>query len=164
VISGDYIRSGRRLSIAMKITSEFKKTSMKANELLRLLDPAQHAALEKLRDAVHAKYPHARAIYAIDPLLQEGRALMWNRQTPLHADRTDPLNAWVTLITLGEFTGGHLFIPCLNLRLLYEPGAIVMLRGHRLPHVVEAWEGGQRVSIVHFTHESLWREFGMTCP
>jgi hypothetical protein len=89
---------------------------------------------------------------------------MWNRQTPLHLDGADPLNAWVTLMTLGEFTGGELYIPSLNLRLHYEPGAIVLLKGRRLSHVVETWEGGQRISIVHFTHESLWREFGIVCP
>jgi hypothetical protein len=120
--------------------------------------------MEKLWDAVHTKYLHAHTIYVIGPLLQEGQAIMLNPQTLQHADQTDPLNTWVTLIMLGEFTGRHLFIPCLNLRLLYEPGAIIMLRGHCLPHKVEAWEGVQQVSIVPFTHKSLWHEFGMTCP
>jgi hypothetical protein len=30
--------------------------------------------------------------------------------------------------------------------------------------VVEVWEGGQRISVVYFTHESLWRDFGLVCP
>jgi hypothetical protein len=89
---------------------------------------------------------------------------MWNRQTPLHGDLADPLKSWVVLLVLGKFTKGHLWIPKLQLRLFYEPGTIVIFRGHLLPHEVECWEGGQRVSIVHFTHQSLWDEFGMECP
>jgi hypothetical protein len=164
IVSADYLSSSRRFTIATNIVDEFERTSLKANYLLQLLDPAQYEALERLREAAHAKYPYARALDAIDPLLQEGRAIMWNRQTPLHADVTDPVNAWVTLFTLGRFTKGHLFVRRLNLRLFYEPGALVVIKGHILPHEVEVWEGGQRISVVHFTHESLWREFGMTCP
>jgi hypothetical protein len=137
--------------------------SHRLNRVLELLDPLQFQALQNLRKAVHAKYAFARALDSIDPLLFEGRAIMWNRQTPLHGDYTDPVRAWVALIVLGDFTKGHLFVPRLNLRLSYEPGTIVYIRGHILPHEVEAWEGGQRVSIVHFTHQSVWDEFGMVC-
>jgi hypothetical protein len=138
--------------------------SHRINAALESLDPAQYKALQELRDAVHDKYPFAKAMDSIDPLLMEGRAIMWNRQTPLHSDSTDPVKAWVVLLTLGQFTKGYLWIPRLNLRLFYEPGTMIVLRGHILPHEVEAWEGGQRVSMVHFTHESLWKEFGISIP
>jgi hypothetical protein len=138
--------------------------SHKINSWLKYLDPQQYMALEQLRRAVHERYPFAKAINSIDPLLFEGRAIMWNRQTPLHGDKTDPIRSWVVLVVLGKFRKGHLFIPRLNLRLFYEPGTVIILRGHLLPHEVEAWEGGQRISMAHFTHESLWREFNMECP
>jgi hypothetical protein len=47
----------------------------------------------------------------------EGRAIMYNRQTP----------------------GGDLYIPRLKLRIRYLPGDMVVLRGRILPHEVRAW-------------------------
>jgi hypothetical protein len=114
--------------------------SQRINHLLKHLDIVQHSALMTLRSAVHRKYTFARAVDSVDPLLFEGRAIMWNRQTGLHGDYTDPVRAWVALVVLGAFKKGDLVIPRLNLRLSYEPGTIVLIRGlgHILPHEVEA--------------------------
>jgi len=68
------------------------------------------------------------------------------------------------LVALGDFQGGGSFIPRLNLRMFYQPGTIILLRGHILPHEVEVFSEGQRISIAHFTHESLWRELGLELP
>ncbi|KAJ8579255.1 hypothetical protein M405DRAFT_754724 [Rhizopogon salebrosus TDB-379] len=105
-----------------------------------------------------------RVLQSIDELSWEGRSVQYNRQTPLHPDSTDPPSAWVALVALGKFKGGSLFIPRLNLVLYYEPGTIIFIRGHILPHEVLAFHDGQRVSIAHFTHESLWNEMKMKCP
>jgi hypothetical protein len=148
----------------MAVHDAFKMTSLRINYLLKYLDCKQYAALQELKQAVHSKYAFAKALDSIDPLLMEGRAIMWNRQTSLHLDATDPVRAWVALVVLGEFTEGYLWIPILNLQMWYEPGTILLIRGHILPHEVEAWVGGQRVSIVHFTHQSLWDEFELVCP
>jgi hypothetical protein len=95
----------------------------------------------------------------------EGRAIMFNRQTPLHPDRLDPFTSWAIMIALGDFqNGGDLYVPRLKLRIRFLPGDMIAIRGRILPHEVEAWSGGQRVSIAHFTHQSLWDSFGMTCP
>ena len=163
VPSRDYIPSGRKFSLAMALRRNLFASSIRINSILKHIDPKQHQALEVLGKAVHKKYAFAQALDSIDPLLFEGRAIMWNRQTVLHGDTTDPIRAWVALFVLGKFKKGFLVFPRLNLRLSYEPGTIVFLRGHILPHEVEAWEGGQRVSVVHFTHQSAWDEFNMTC-
>jgi hypothetical protein len=120
--------------------------------------------MQEFAVALRKKYPHVKAWSAIDGLLWEGRSFQFNRQTPLHPDSTDPPKCWVALVALGHFKGGHLFIPRLNLRLWYEPGTIILLRGHILPHVVEAFFDGQRISIAHFTHESLWDALGLQLP
>ncbi|KAG2049939.1 hypothetical protein BDR06DRAFT_892765, partial [Suillus hirtellus] len=93
-----------------------------------------------------------------------GRSIQYNCQTPLHPDSTDPPKAWVALVALGTFQKGHLWIPWLRLLLYYEPGSIVFLLGHILPHEVLAFQDGQRVSIAHFTHESIWTELGVHLP
>lgn len=118
----------------------------------------------KFRVALQTKYPHAKAMDAIDGLMWEGRSLQYNRQTPLHPDSTDPPQAWVALVAFGRFTKGFLWIPRLNLLLFYGPGSIIFLRGHILPHEVLAFEDGQRVSIAHFTHQSLWEEMDISLP
>jgi hypothetical protein len=148
----------------MAIKDDFRFNSHRINSLLKYLDFEQYEALLQLKKAMHKKYPFTKALDSLDPLMMEGRAFMWNRQTPLHPDRADPVKGWAALMVLGHFEKGPLWIPCLNLRLQYEPGAIIFLRGHILPHKVEAWVGGQRVSIVHFMHQSVWDEFGMLCP
>jgi len=120
--------------------------------------------MQAFAKALRDKHPHAKAWSAIDGLLWEGRAFQFNRQTPLHPDSTDPPQCWVALVTLGNFQGGELFLPRLNLRMSYQPGTIILLRGHILPHEVEDFSGGQRISIAHFTHESLWQELGLELP
>jgi len=132
--------------------------------MLREIDPVQHHAMEQLQEACHRKYPHTQAIGAIDPILYEGRAIMFNRQTPKHVDRLDPLRSWAALLVLGAFQGGTMYIERLQLRLRYLPGDMIFIRGAILPHEVEAFSGGQRISIAHFTHQSLWKEFNMEIP
>jgi hypothetical protein len=93
---------------------------------------------------------------SIDSLMMEGRAIMYNRKTPAHADRQDPLKGWAVMITFGRFiSGGTLYIRRLRFRLRYLPGDVVVLRGRLLDREVEEWGLGQRVSIAHFAHESL---------
>jgi hypothetical protein len=158
------IKSGKQFSMAMNLKRAFCLASHRLNAILKHLDLPQYEALTKLRKAVHEKYAFAQALDSINPSLMEGMAIMFNRQTCLHADTTDPSKAWVPLMVLGRCKKGYMWIPRLNLRLAYEPGAIVYIRGHILPHEVEVWEGGQRVSVVYFTHQSLWDEFAMSCP
>jgi hypothetical protein len=176
------LKSGKRFNFAMSLRNELEESNMMINTVLSYLDPPQHKALVELREMVHKKYPAAKALDSIDPLLMEGRGIMYNRQTRYHADTSDPPTAWTALLVFGHFTGGHLLIKYLKLRLSYEPGksyikfiqlliillyiigTLIFLRGHILPHEVEGWNGGQRISIVHFTHQSLWDQFNMKCP
>jgi hypothetical protein len=135
------------------------------NALLKCIDEPQYEALVELHARACASSGVMRMLSAIDPILMEGRAIMYNRRTPVHADTQDPFRGWAVMITFGEFaTGGTLHIPRLSLRIRYLPGDVVVLRGRLLEHEVEEWGLGQRVSIAHFTHESLWRYFGMVCP
>jgi len=165
VLSRDMIKSGTQFSQSMQLIEDLAFLSHGINAALQAVDPKQFEALVCLRDAVHVKYPYARALATLDPLVMEGRAIMFNRQTPCHLDRLDPLRGWAAMITVGLFDkGGTLWIPRLRLRIRYLPGDVILIRGRILPHEVEAWSGGQRISIAHFTHMSLWNFFGMTCP
>lgn len=129
------------------------------------IDPQQFKALGILREKCKAQHPFVKALSVLDPLVMEGRAIQFNRQTPLHPDFHDPEKSWALMVTFGKFkTGGELCIPRLNLEMKYRPRDIVVIRGRILPHEVKPWGPGQRLSIAHFTHESLWRSYGMECP
>lgn len=165
VPSTDILRTGTSFAGSAKIIKELRYVSHRINKTLETMDKKYYSALGALHKAVMEKYPHVEAFSSIDPLLMEGRAIMFNRQTPKHGDTADPKESWVFLLALGSFSsGGDFYIPALKLRLRYLPGDGIWLRGSALEHEVEAWEGGQRIAIVHFTHQSLWTEHGVKVP
>ena len=107
---------------------------------------------------------HVDACNTIDPLMMEGRVIMFNHTTPFHADLLDPPLGWAFLVILGNFMDGTLWIPWLCLQMTYNLGDIVAIRGHVLGHEVELWQGEQCICLVHFTHQALWDFFGVECP
>ena len=164
-ISHDFIKNCSQFSAAVDAISSMDILSRGINKILESIDKPQYDALVALHEVACHHSGVMKMLSSIDPLLMEGRAIMYNRKTPPHADRQDPYRGWAVMITFGNFTtGGTLYIRRLRLRIRYLPGDVVVLRGRLLEHEVEEWGLGQRVSIAHFTHESLWRHFGMVCP
>ncbi|KAI5825013.1 hypothetical protein K523DRAFT_251954 [Schizophyllum commune Tattone D] len=105
-----------------------------------------------------------RALNTIDPLLLHGRVVLFNRKTPAHTDRQDPMRGWAVLVALGDFSGGDVCLPDLKATLRLHPGDAIFLRGRALKHAIGDWDEGQRISIAHFTHKSTWDFYGMQCP
>lgn len=142
-----------------------KSLSLLVNTILEKIDKNQFEALASLHAKISQRYAVVAALSSIDPLIMEGRAIMFNRKTPSHTDRLDPFHAWATMITFGNFSeGGECYIKRLKLRIRYLPGDAIIIRGRILAHEVEEWGFGQRISIAHFTHTALWKSEGMTCP
>jgi hypothetical protein len=163
VISQDFMRTGKAFGKSMQLLQELQVFSQTINFLLKNIDPTQFACLEEARTVADAKYPYVKAVNQLDPLLMEGRAIMWNRTTPKHKDIRDPKLAWAALVVLGWITSGWLLFPQLKLKVRYQPGDIVYLRGAVLDHKVSVWKGKQRICVAHFTHESYFRDLGLTC-
>ena len=142
-----------------------KSLSLLVNAILEKIDKNQFEALANLHTKISQRYAVVAALSSIDPLIMEGRAIMFNRKTPSHTDRLDPFHAWATMITFGNFSeGGECYIKRLKLRIRYLPGDAIVIRGRILAHEVEEWGFGQRISIAHFTHTALWESEGMACP
>jgi len=155
-ISADYIKSASQLSTTTTAVAKMKSLSLLVNAVLEKIDKNQFEALTTLHSKISNRYPIVTALSSIDPLIMEGRAIMFNRKTPIHTDRLDPHRAWATMITFGNFTeGGECYIKRLRLRIRYLPGDAIIIRGRIVPHEVEEWGPGQRISIAHFTHTSL---------
>lgn len=133
--------------------------STSVNEVVRIADPVFHGHQQLLRKAVEEAHPIATCMNAIDPLLFEGREILFNRRSGVHRDSQDPQLAYAGLFAAGNFTeGGELELPDLKLTLRLKPGDFVLIRGRVLQHGIRDWDGGQRICIPHFTHTSLWRD------
>jgi hypothetical protein len=135
---------------------EIRLLSERMNTALSLIDPKAFEAHEELRRKLIDKYTYARGRAAIDAILFQGRSIIYNRQTPNHLDRRDPYIGWTPLVVFGRFTGGKIRIRRLGLRMSFLPGTCIWIRGRVLAHEIEVFEGGQRVSIAHFCHDSVW--------
>jgi hypothetical protein len=136
--------------------------SMKVNETVRRVDPIFFQSLKELHEKATAKHPSLAAWTSVDPILFEGRELLFNRLSGPHWDSQDPKLAYAGLFAAGNFTsGGRVHFPGLNLKVRLLPGDFVLLQGRVMQHEIEGWEGGQWISIPHFTHTSLWRDCGL---
>lgn len=133
--------------------------SYMVNAFLEHADPEHYKEALELRDLIR----EARSSYDVladwDVLVYEGREILYNRKSGLHTDSQDPHLSWAILVAAGSHSGGHVHLPHLGLRIRLEPGDMIAIRGRVIPHEIEDWEG-QRISIPHFTHSSLWRTFG----
>ena len=93
------------------------------------MDPIFFDALSKLHIQATAKHASLAAWTSVDPLLFEGRQLLFNRISGLHWDKLDPKLAYAGLYAAGNFTsGGHVYFPQLNLRVRLLPGDFVLIR------------------------------------
>ncbi|KAI5988038.1 hypothetical protein EDD15DRAFT_2199211 [Pisolithus albus] len=62
----------------------------------------------KGKEVVNQKFPAVKVFNDQDPLLFEGREIIFNQKSGPHVDRQDPQPAWVAPLALGEFHGGYL--------------------------------------------------------
>ncbi|KIN94298.1 hypothetical protein M404DRAFT_168700, partial [Pisolithus tinctorius Marx 270] len=135
--------------------------SRSINQVLHVIDPGFYAKITHLREVVEEKFPAVKAFNRDDPLLFEGREIIFNRKSGPHVDRQDPQMGWVALVALGEFTGGNLHCPQLGLDVRLEPGDVILLRGRVVRHQIKDWDEEQRIVIAHFTHTCLWEAAGL---
>jgi hypothetical protein len=146
--------------VAIDALSKFRIIAQRLNEILKLLDPYVAAQYEELLNRAKKELAYFRMLSSEDPSLWHGKMILFNLLAPPHQDFRNPPAEWTPLHAAGNFTGGRsLFIHDLNLCLRYLPGDLIFIRGHALTHSVEPWIGGQRISAVYFTHESVWKYF-----
>ena len=154
------LASGRKFFESTKALCSFNMLSRRVNGVLSFLDEGAAKQYKALQEAAMKKLDYLRALNTIDPCLWMGRVFLFNRETPCHRDTRNPPGEWSPLHAGGDFTeGGSLFVEELKLRLRYLPGDLIYIRGREVSHLVEPWSGGQRVSVVYFTHKTLWEYF-----
>lgn len=141
-----------------------------ATELLLKLGIVSHHVNAFLFHADNTHYHHAvavrqrainqiasqKSLCAIDPLIYEGREILFNRVSGVHTDSQDPPFSWAILAAFGNNSPVELSLPQLNLRMAFKPGDMIAIRGHVVKHGTSSWSAGQRIVIPHFTHASTW--------
>jgi len=142
-----------------EVVVDLQILSHRMNACLEYGDPDHYAEAITIRNTTRKQRASHDALSHSDVLVYEGREILYNRQSGLHTDSQDPELSWAVLSALGEHKGGHVFLPNLGLRVRLEPGDIIMLRGRVIPHEIEEWVG-QRITVPHFTHSSMWRAMG----
>ena len=157
----EYHRSGKAMNATCKVTRQLAPVSARVNAILKYGDPDHYAEAVRLRDLLRQFIPSYHSLCTDDILVYEGREFLFNCRTGDHVDKQDPEKSYAILAAFGNFQGGHVRVKHLGLRMRFLPGDVIALRGRVLPHEVEVWEGGQRISIPHFTHSSLWRCMGI---
>jgi hypothetical protein len=158
--SSSILGSSRKFLASTTTLFDLRVISQRINNVLKLLDPAAASQYEELRDTAMEELDYLKAMCTLDKSLWQNRMMLFNLQTPPHHDTKIPPSEWTPLHVAGTFKqGGCLYVHQLKLRLRYLPGDLIFIRGRLLQHSVEKWGPGQRISLVYFTHESVWKFF-----
>ncbi|TFK78317.1 hypothetical protein K466DRAFT_507451, partial [Polyporus arcularius HHB13444] len=128
------------------------------------LDPLQHDRMRALYEWRLREVASSVAMAAVDPgMFFEGREMQFNRYSLLHFDTNDPSWAWAIIIYFGTFPTCTLKFRQLMLQVTLRPGDMVMMRGRDVLHEVCDWDLGERHLLVHFTHQTLWKQANIKC-
>ncbi|KAK8878818.1 hypothetical protein PGQ11_000112 [Apiospora arundinis] len=82
-----------------------------------------------------------------------------NGHTQRHMDQGDIRGGLAGLLTVGNYTGGNLCLPQLNLKVPYQSGSCALIRGGGMEHLVTDFTG-PRFFVVGTNHETA-RKYAM---
>ncbi|EJD34029.1 hypothetical protein AURDEDRAFT_76528, partial [Auricularia subglabra TFB-10046 SS5] len=163
VPAGDVMKNGRIFRTAMNLIRELSFTSRIIDHILSNLDAPAYHILHEARSRLVEQNAAYAAVASLDPTYLHGRSISYNRATRNHEDARDPPEAWTPILVVGKFKrGGTLIIKKLGMRMSYMPGTLIFIRGAVLPHEVDFFYSGQRISIAHFVHKAVLAQVGIT--
>lgn len=93
-----------------------------------------------------------------------GLAIIKNRQTQLHRDKRGAQYAGDFLSVFGDFVGGDLSLPDLNLDFEWTSGAACFFDGRTFSHEVKSWEGSLRLCLVSYLWKTSMDALNVTMP
>jgi len=73
----------------------------------------------------------------------------------VHRDTKDFRDGYCWVIPFGNFEGGELFFPDLNITIKMAPEMLVAFQSFELDHCVHEYTG-ERYSVVFFTHQTMF--------
>ncbi|KAL8943253.1 MAG: hypothetical protein Q9211_001048, partial [Gyalolechia sp. 1 TL-2023] len=142
----------------------------------------EHEQISRLIKAVDTEDFHQEAAARYQSLQHElehlyqgpegihlGLSFLVNAASNPHRDDGDMPTAWTTTNTWGEYTGGHLVLPELGLRIDQQPGDVTIMHARVLIHMITAIDGN-RICNVRYSNENVTRplpaplELRLVCP
>lgn len=153
-----------KFAAARELIHGLKGVTIRINHILHLINPPLHSASLKLHSDIVEAYDWAKDLFPNDPLLFHGQSIAFNRQTPSHTDSRGPMGEWTPLVGLGFSSGVKLRLAGVKEIIPFDSGTIIFIRGGEMAHAIEAWSGGQRISIAIFTHKTIWEQFKVQYP
>ena len=154
------IRTGKVWMGTCNLVKELHLLAHRVNSCFKYADPKFYHDLLLFREKHLQSQAAIEAIASIDPLLVEGRELLYNVRLSEHVNSQDPFRSLAAFSVFGEFQGGYLSYRTLGIRVRFRPGDFNLLRGRVVCHEIEPFSG-QRISVPHFTHTSCWKSVGL---
>lgn len=158
--SADMVKGSKVFMDSTRLLMELSLLSQRVNAGLEVLDKEFFDNLHIFRQQHIKSQPGIEALSHIDPLLPEGRELIFNVRLLSHFDHQDPKKSLASFAVFGEFEGGAIRYNALRYRHSFRCGDMVWIRGRMVEHEIEEFTG-QRISIPHFTHTSSWKSLGL---
>ena len=154
---GEVFQGRDGMNATCLITCKLAEVSAGANTVLKYGNPDHFREASLLWEKLWEAILSYNNLSTEDILIYEGCQFLYNCHTAQHNDWHDPPKSYVVMADFGSFHGGYFCFPTLGLRVRMGPGDVIALHGQVVLHEVEQWDGGQRISIPHFMHSSMWR-------
>ncbi|KAG9124048.1 hypothetical protein FRC07_013075 [Ceratobasidium sp. 392] len=149
--------SPRRRSSTKELLDGMKELNDQLEHLVAMIHPALWGILCGVQTEIKRMDNEASRVLANDwTSAFPNMALAFNRQTPLHRDNKGFRNAMDVLVLLGDFQGGDLSFPDLNLQIEWQPGFMCAFDGYTFAHEVMPWKGLQRTCLVSYCRASTF--------
>jgi hypothetical protein len=156
----DFLGSSAQYAAATQLLQDLNPVAHVVNTVLEAIDPEKFHKMLAFRAELMTRFPNFQALCTLDPSCYESLVVIYNRRSGRHRDKNDPKNSWALMTVVGSFVGGAMYFEDLGLRVEFGPGDILAIRGNALFHEVESWSGQLRISLVYFTHRSVWNYIG----
>ena len=85
-------------------------------------------------------------LHRISPSLHEAIGVIYNRRSGKHKDQFNTPHTWTPMLVLGWFKGGEIIMDDLKLKVRYQPGDFLAIKGKEVLHSVAEWSGKLRIS------------------
>ncbi|KAG9098872.1 hypothetical protein FS749_002740 [Ceratobasidium sp. UAMH 11750] len=139
-------------------------TDLKVNHMVDLINPVLNSALVEAKDKVAERSEEGASWVKSWSSNFLNQAIYENRQTKLHRDANGAPYCAEFLTLLGDFTGGDLFLPDINLTLEWLPNSACMFDGRTFAHEVRPWQGTRRICLVNYIWETSMNDLKVKLP
>ena len=152
--SSGFFKSVAEFDASITLIHSLSFVTQITNNALLSLDPTSY----KIYSASRELPTHSQATKLI---LKENlsvwleKAILINETTEWHRDIGDKQDGWCAICYFGEYVGGELFLPDLEVRIDVQPGDIVLIRSYALVRFVNHWTGGGRYVVVYYTGSEI---------